>query len=85
MESLWNELNAPEYWGKPEPDLTYQCHDAPDPAGMVDDSIVPLAEAERRYLQNVLRRHSGSRKELAALLNVSERALYRKLAELRVR
>ncbi len=45
--------------------------------------IVPLAEAEQRYLRSALARHRGDRRSLAAKLGLSERALYRKLAALR--
>ncbi|MBS02260.1 MAG: hypothetical protein CMQ24_06090 [Gammaproteobacteria bacterium] len=38
---------------------------------------------EQRYLAQVLAHHSGSRKELAERLGVSERVLYRKIARLR--
>jgi len=53
-----------------------------DEAGMpgVDD-IVPLETAELRYLQWVLAHHGGDRKSLAAQLGISERTLYRKLAQ----
>ncbi|MBN8780414.1 MULTISPECIES: sigma-54-dependent Fis family transcriptional regulator [unclassified Thiobacillus] len=53
-----------------------------DEAGMpgVDD-IVPLETAELRYLQWALAHHGGDRKSLAAQLGISERTLYRKLAQ----
>jgi transcriptional regulator with PAS, ATPase and Fis domain len=47
------------------------------------DKIIPLKEAERQYLRHALSIHRGERKNLAAKLDVSERALYRKLASLR--
>ena len=47
------------------------------------EEIVSLGEAETRYLRHVLSIHRGERKELAAKLGISERALYRKLASLR--
>ena len=49
-----------------------------------DNDVMPLIDAERRYLRSVLRRHKGSRRELAKQLGISERVLYRKLAELRL-
>ncbi len=49
------------------------------PAGIVNE-IVPLATAELRHLQWALAHHQGDRKSLAALLGISERTLYRKLA-----
>jgi DNA-binding NtrC family response regulator len=45
--------------------------------------VVSLKEAEERYLRHVLSVYRGDRKQLAAKLGVSERALYRKLAALR--
>ena len=45
--------------------------------------IVTLQEAEHRYIEEVAQRYSGPRKDLAKLLGVGERALYRKLAKLR--
>jgi two-component system, NtrC family, response regulator HydG len=42
----------------------------------------PLLHAEREALRQALRSHSGSRRELAARLGLSERTLYRKLREL---
>ncbi len=45
-------------------------------------AILPLAEAERRYLKWALETHGPDRRSLADLLGISERTLYRKLAEL---
>ena len=50
---------------------------------LATDAIVPLQEAERRYLQSVLTKHRGDRRSLAKRLGISERALYRKLASLK--
>jgi len=47
------------------------------------EEIVPLAEAESGYLRWALGRFVGERSELARLLGVSERTLYRKLRRLR--
>lgn len=47
------------------------------------DDILPLAEAERRYLARVAGSFPGDRDELAARLGVSRRTLYRKLQGLR--
>jgi two-component system, NtrC family, response regulator HydG len=44
--------------------------------------IVTLEEAERRYLRWVLATFKGDRRELAARLGVTERTLYRKIADL---
>jgi len=48
-----------------------------------DEDVVTLEEAERRYIRRVLATHHGDRRELADRLGISERALYRKLADLR--
>ncbi len=47
------------------------------------EAILPLEEVERQYLQRVLATFSGEKKQLAQLLGVSERTLYRKLQGLR--
>lgn len=46
-----------------------------------NDDILPLAEAERRYLRWALARHGADRRALARKLEVGERTLYRKLRE----
>ena len=51
--------------------------------GQPADRPLTLREAEQAHLRAVLREHHGSRKDLAQLLGISERALYRKLSELR--
>lgn len=45
--------------------------------------LIPLADVEKNYLSRVVAQHQGDRKSLAAALDISERALYRKLAELK--
>ncbi len=45
--------------------------------------IIPLDDLEGRYLRQVSARYRGERRELARLLGVSERTLYRKLEGLR--
>ena len=52
--------------------------------GMPGD-IIPLDEAEQRYLRWVLARFHGDRSELAGRLGVSRRTLYRKLQELNIK
>jgi DNA-binding NtrC family response regulator len=47
------------------------------------EAILPLAEVERRYLARVLASWRGDRRELARLLGVSERTLFRKLKALK--
>ena len=46
------------------------------------DDIIPLDEAERRYLRWALARHQGDRQSLADKLGVCKRTLYRKLREM---
>jgi DNA-binding NtrC family response regulator len=46
-------------------------------------AIMTLQEAERQYLQQTISANQGDRKQLAKQLGISERVLYRKLAELR--
>ena len=47
-----------------------------------ENELVSLAEAQRRYLRWCLAVHHGSRRDLAARLGLSERALYRRLREI---
>jgi len=47
--------------------------------------ILPLEEMEQRYLEWAVSRFSGDRSDLARLLGLSERTLYRKLQRLRTR
>ncbi len=47
--------------------------------GLLPVEIVPLEEMESRYLAWAVTRFPGERRELARLLGVSERTLYRKL------
>ena len=49
------------------------------PLATDSDSIVPLAEMERRYLQQIVHRYHGDNKSLAQQLGISERTMYRKL------
>lgn len=51
-----------------------------DPSKSVEpDPILPLKQAERRYVRWALRRVNGDKNRLARLLGISERTLYRKL------
>ena len=54
---------------------------APGTSPVAEETVVTLAEAERRYLRWAAAHHGGDRKTLAALLGVSERTLFRKLAQ----
>ncbi|MDD5404211.1 MAG: sigma-54-dependent Fis family transcriptional regulator [Sulfuricella sp.] len=47
----------------------------------VEEEIIPLAEAERRYLRWALARHGPDRRLLAQKLGLGERTLYRKLRD----
>jgi len=51
------------------------------PAPRAQEPILPLDDAERRYVRQALTQLGGDRKELARRLGISERTLYRKLAE----
>lgn len=51
-------------------------------AGWMTPEWFPLKEAEQRYLQYVSSNFRGDRRSLAKVLGVSERTLYRRLAEL---
>ena len=62
------------------PDLRDAGSTPPIPAG--NAPILPLDEVERRYLRWAADRHRGDRRELAALLGVSERTLFRRLRSL---
>lgn len=59
--------------------------DDPDPGrssrAMGSSEIVALDEAERRYVRQALAQLGGDRRELARRLGISERTLYRKLAD----
>jgi DNA-binding NtrC family response regulator len=46
------------------------------------DDVVPLDEVERRYLRQVTARFAGDKRQLASMLGVSERTLYRKIQAL---
>jgi DNA-binding NtrC family response regulator len=46
-----------------------------------DEPVLTLEQAERRYVRAALVQLDGNRKELARSLGISERTLYRKLAE----
>jgi DNA-binding NtrC family response regulator len=65
-----DELHISEMFG--------MCCSEPTPEAA---AIVPLEEAERRYVREALAQLGGDRKELARRLGISERTLYRKLAE----
>ena len=71
-----DDLLLPEHF----PDIHL---DAASPAPAYPMSVVPLEEAERQYLQSVAARFQGSRYELAKVLGLSPRTLYRKLRGLR--
>ncbi len=56
---------------------------APSSERAVSPELIPLANVERDYLRRAIATHQGDRKSLARALDISERALYRKIAELR--
>ncbi len=55
--------------------------EVPEPPGAGGDGIVPLVEAERRYVRWAASRHQGDRRDLAQRLGISPRSLFRKLRE----
>jgi DNA-binding NtrC family response regulator len=57
-------------------------HLPPITRGSTEVSISALAGAERRALEAALEAHAGNRRELAEMLGISERTLYRKLRRL---
>ena len=63
--------------------LPERCQD--DSAGGPADegNSLTLAQAEQGFLRDALAGHTGSRRDLARKLGISERVLYRKLASLR--
>jgi transcriptional regulator with PAS, ATPase and Fis domain len=73
-EAVVRPEHLPDYVrGAVEPAVT------PEPG----ERLMSLAEVERDYLRRALATHRGDRRSLARALGISERALYRKLAELR--
>jgi len=54
----------------------------PPPIAAEERTGSPLAMAEHEALRTAVRNHSGSRRELAKALGLSERTLYRKLRDL---
>jgi DNA-binding NtrC family response regulator len=67
--------------------LPPEIHEAAPSPGVVEEvppcrEVVPLAQLEERYLRTLVEHFAGSRRELAGLLGVSERTLYRKLSSL---
>jgi two-component system, NtrC family, response regulator HydG len=59
-------------------------NDPPFQTTSSNETIVSLEEMERQYLSWVSASFKGDRRELATLLGVSERTLYRKLSQLTV-
>ncbi len=62
--------------------LPAQCRFESETPGGVSE-FKSLKEVEQDYIRSAIARHQGDRRGLAAVLGISERALYRKLAELR--
>ena len=48
-------------------------------------NVSPLEEAEKKIIEDALRRHDGDKKAAAEELNISSRTLYRKIKELGVK
>ena len=68
-DTIFPEHLDPEFSAVPQ-------NSAPPPP-----TILPLEQAEQRYLQWALAQHNGDRAALAEKLGISERTLYRKLKE----
>jgi len=51
------------------------------PARIENEAFLTLQELERRHIHEALRRTGGNRAEAARLLGISDRTLYRKIAE----
>ena len=47
----------------------------------VADEVLPLREVEKRYIEIILQRTNGEKKEAAALLGIDRKTLYRKECE----
>ncbi|WP_027857634.1 sigma-54 interaction domain-containing protein [Marinobacterium jannaschii] len=68
--------------------LPAECLDAADsvPASTTEtfpfDEVIPLADMEQQYLRRINQSFGGEKRELASLLGISERTLYRKLKAL---
>ncbi|MFO8164674.1 MAG: helix-turn-helix domain-containing protein, partial [Desulfatiglandales bacterium] len=45
------------------------------------EHLLPLAEAERRYIRRVLEEVGGNKRQAAAILKIGRRTLYRRLEE----
>ncbi len=62
--------------------LPAQCRSNP-PVSFDRTATKTLKEVEQDYVRSAIAQHKGDRRDLAKLLGISERGLYRKLAELR--
>lgn len=52
------------------------------PGGLLTgDTLPPLAEVERRYIEHVMQRVAGNKRQAAKLLGIGRRTLYRRLGE----
>jgi transcriptional regulator with PAS, ATPase and Fis domain len=56
------------------PQATHDCG-----AAATDTDRRPISEIEREYTNNLLQQHQGNRKQVASILGISERTLYRRL------
>ncbi len=48
---------------------------------IVSEELIPIAEMERRMIELALKKYAGNRRRAAEKLGISERTLYRKIAE----
>jgi transcriptional regulator with PAS, ATPase and Fis domain len=54
---------------------------AAKPVVAEEEEELSLKDAERRYLESLMKRHDGDRERVAAIAQISVRSLYRKLQE----
>lgn len=73
-----NQIPVP----RSEPEPTNQEQQADNTASF--EHLSPIESAEARYILDLLHKHRGNRKDVAASLSVSERTLYRKLKRYRL-
>ncbi|SEF69087.1 sigma-54 interaction domain-containing protein [Marinobacterium lutimaris] len=66
------------------PLIAGEAQSAAQASGLTNGSVIPLDALEDNYLRQVAARFPGENRDLAALLGISERTLYRKLRRLKI-